>query len=186
MFRLFFAAVFVVSLALVPAGVVGQETNATSSPAPATPADEIAVEIDDHTALSTFEYRNGTWFLTFETDTPRRITIVDSARAMKDWEDADDGKGSTDLNKQSYTLSTGETVVKYPGTVYDGQAAISVSTADASRFIFTGGIERDRQPVPWDTVLGLIAFAGLGTAYVTHRHVEGKYEAEDKEAERIA
>lgn len=186
MSRFFFAALVVLSLALAPGLVMGQETNATAT-ATETPTEEIAVQIDSTTTLSSWGYENGTWRLTFDAEVPTRIVITDSAKTVAAWEEAGEGrKVSVDPNPERYNLKSGETVVTYPGTTYDGQAAITVATSDGMRFLATGGIQGTREPVPWRTAAGLIVLAGVGSAYGTARWVRRRYESKDRGAERIA
>lgn len=185
--RLFLAVFVAISFALIPAAVAGQEANATTTATATTtaPVETVAVEIDNRTRLTEWNYQNGTWEITFEADRPVMIVITDSARAMEAWEEAD-GKTAADLNPERYTLTTGKTRVTYPGTMYDGQAAITVATSDGMKFLATGGIQRSRPPVTWGQAQILIAVSGLGAAYVSYRRVRGKYEETDQEAERIA
>lgn len=177
-------------LTLLAAGlsapVTAQQTNTTATPSPTPePGGTVAIQIDETTALTAWEYENGTWVLTFDAELPKRLVITDSARAMEAWQNAE-GKTAADLNPERYTLNTGETVVTYPGTTYDGQAAITVATNQGMRFLATGGVRQARPPIAWETAQGLIILTGLASVIGTARWVRRKYESEDKEVERIA
>lgn len=180
---------FILALTVVAAGLavpaVGQSANETVTMTATPEPETVAVQIDNTTTLAAWSYENATWRLTFESSQPARIVITDSARAMEAWENAE-GKTSADLNPERYTITTGETVVTYPGTTYDGQAAITVATNQGMRFLATGGVRQARPPIAWETAQGLIILTGLVATFGTARWVRRRYESEDREVERIA
>lgn len=177
-------AVVASALAIPAAGQPDVTLTPTPTSTPEDDAETVAVQIDNTTTLAAWSYANGTWRLTFRSEVPARIVITDSARAMEAWENAE-GKTAADLNPERYTITTGETVVTYPGTTYDGQAAITVATNQGMRFLATGGVRQARPPIAWETAQGLILLTGLAATFGTARWVRRRYKSEDKEVERI-
>ncbi len=176
------------SVGVLPASAAAQEGSATPTNSPtATPdGEEVVVKIDSTTRLTSWEFSDSTFALTFECEIPESIKVTDSGAVMEAWEGGGSGGGAVTIPTEGYSLSSGKTTVEFAATIYDEAAAVTIATADGTAFVFSEGIDRGGTSVELSTAMAGGAAAAVGSGAISYRKTKEALEDEDEpNAERI-
>lgn len=113
----FIMSIVVVSLVFAPVGVAAQETTeATETETPATGG----IVVDDTVRLSEWEYRDGTFYLTFEADRTAVLTITEVIQPER---------GVGDMSIRQTRIASGTSSIEIDVARVAGEAAVAITTA---------------------------------------------------------
>jgi hypothetical protein len=117
--RLLLVCLLAVMVMPSPAVAAGNGTTTGAATTDSPPTASTALRIDNHSRVTTWDWRNGTFYLTIEADAPHYVTISEVVNLKE-------GAGRIDAKR--VFLNVGTNQVRVPADRENGQAAITLSS----------------------------------------------------------
>jgi hypothetical protein len=143
-------------------------------------------QLTDTLRITGWSYQNGTFAVTFVAAVPTSIKITDTGRVSKALAEGGDSAQTVTIRGKGYSLSSGETTVRFRATVYDGDSAITVGSPGNSALLRTGAISHgDRPAVEWESVQILVLSTAVVVGAGAVTFVRRRRDDEQVEVERL-